>query len=123
MKNQSNILVTGATGKTGRKVVEGLIKENQNVLGIECDDESDVAGCLRELIIKANEKYKQKVAAREAAEREADKIGKRRRGGRKQGGGRRSSGIPHYMQPKKYKQKIAERESNDGIPVRHSTRL
>ena len=68
-------------------------------------------------------KYKQKVAAREAAEREADKIGKRRRGGRKQGGGRRSSGIPHYMQPKKYKQKIAERESNDGIPVRHSTRL
>lgn len=31
MKNQSNILVTGATGKTGRKVVEGLIRENQNV--------------------------------------------------------------------------------------------
>ncbi len=39
MKNQSNILVTGATGKTGRKVVEGLIKENQNVrLGTRRND-------------------------------------------------------------------------------------
>ncbi|NNF32934.1 MAG: NmrA family NAD(P)-binding protein [Saprospiraceae bacterium] len=27
----SNILVTGATGKTGRKVVEGLLRRNQNV--------------------------------------------------------------------------------------------
>ncbi|MFK7774632.1 MAG: SDR family oxidoreductase, partial [Saprospiraceae bacterium] len=31
MKNQSNILVTGATGKTGRKVVDGLIQQNQKV--------------------------------------------------------------------------------------------
>ncbi len=38
-----------------------IIKENQNNLGIECDDESDVAGCFRELILKANEKYNQKV--------------------------------------------------------------
>lgn len=38
-----------------------IIKENQNNLGIECDDESDVAGCFRELIVKANEKYNQKV--------------------------------------------------------------
>ncbi|OHE15985.1 MAG: hypothetical protein A2525_04460 [Sulfurimonas sp. RIFOXYD12_FULL_36_11] len=38
-----------------------IIKENQNNLGIECDDEGDVAGCFRELIIKAHEKYNQKV--------------------------------------------------------------
>jgi uncharacterized protein YbjT (DUF2867 family) len=31
MKNQSNILVIGATGKTGRKVVEGLKQQNHNV--------------------------------------------------------------------------------------------
>jgi uncharacterized protein YbjT (DUF2867 family) len=31
MKNQSNILVIGGTGKTGRKVVEGLRNQNQNV--------------------------------------------------------------------------------------------
>ena len=31
MKNQSNILVIGGTGKTGRKVVEGLKQQNQNV--------------------------------------------------------------------------------------------
>lgn len=31
MNNQSNILVIGGTGKTGRKVVEGLKKQNQNV--------------------------------------------------------------------------------------------
>ena len=39
MKNQSNILVNGATGKTDRKVVEGLIQENQNVrLGTRRND-------------------------------------------------------------------------------------
>lgn len=31
MKKQSNILVIGGTGKTGRKVVEGLSQRNQNV--------------------------------------------------------------------------------------------
>lgn len=31
MTKQSNILVIGGTGKTGRKVVEGLKKQNQNV--------------------------------------------------------------------------------------------
>jgi len=38
-----------------------IIKENQNKLDIPCDDDSDVAGCFRELIIKANEKYNQNV--------------------------------------------------------------
>ena len=39
MKKQSNILVTGATGKTGRKVVEGLKQQNQNVrLGTRRND-------------------------------------------------------------------------------------
>lgn len=39
MKNQSNILVIGATGKTGRKVVDGLIQQNQNVrLGTRKND-------------------------------------------------------------------------------------
>jgi nucleoside-diphosphate-sugar epimerase len=31
MTKQSNILVIGGTGKTGRKVVEGLKQQNQNV--------------------------------------------------------------------------------------------
>jgi len=31
MRNQNNILVIGGTGKTGRKVVEGLRQQNQNV--------------------------------------------------------------------------------------------
>lgn len=39
MKNQSNILVIGATGKTGRKVVEGLKQQNQKVrLGTRRND-------------------------------------------------------------------------------------
>ncbi len=39
MKNQNNVLVIGATGKTGRKVVEGLKEQNQNVrLGTRRND-------------------------------------------------------------------------------------
>ncbi|MFP4486444.1 MAG: AAA family ATPase [Campylobacterales bacterium] len=38
-----------------------ILKENQHRLGIGCSDESDVAGCFRELIIKAYEKYNRKV--------------------------------------------------------------
>lgn len=37
------------------------LKENQKNLNIECEEIDSVAGCFRELIIKANEKYKQKV--------------------------------------------------------------
>ena len=38
-----------------------IIKENQNKLDIPCDDDSDVAGCFRELITRAYEKYNKKV--------------------------------------------------------------
>jgi hypothetical protein len=37
------------------------LKENQQRLGIECEEQNSVAGCFRELIIKANQKYNQKV--------------------------------------------------------------
>lgn len=41
MKNSSNILVIGGTGKTGRKVVAGLEKNNQNVrMGTRSNDPS-----------------------------------------------------------------------------------
>ncbi|MEM8908059.1 MAG: hypothetical protein AAGD05_09465 [Bacteroidota bacterium] len=39
MKKQSNILVIGADGKTGQKVVEGLKRENQKIgLGTRSND-------------------------------------------------------------------------------------
>lgn len=38
-----------------------ILKENQNNLNIECEDEDDVAGCFRELILKTYKKYNKKV--------------------------------------------------------------
>ncbi len=38
-----------------------ILKENQKNLDVFCDDNEDVAGCFRELIIKAQEKYKNQV--------------------------------------------------------------
>ncbi|MFA7083800.1 MAG: AAA family ATPase [Arcobacteraceae bacterium] len=37
------------------------LKENQDRLGVKCEEKNSVAGCFRELIVKANEKYNQKV--------------------------------------------------------------
>ena len=41
--------------------IKRTLKENQKRLGIECESVNSVAGCFRELIIKTNEKYNQKV--------------------------------------------------------------
>jgi len=38
-----------------------ILKENQDNLGIECEYTSDSAGCFRELIVKAHQKYQKKV--------------------------------------------------------------
>lgn len=37
------------------------LRNNQNSLGIECEDRDSVAGCFEELIVKAHEKYQEKV--------------------------------------------------------------
>ncbi len=60
------ILVSFASGKIDSRAsldhrITKILKENQNNLGIECDEQNDVAGCFRELILKAYEKYNQKV--------------------------------------------------------------
>ncbi|WP_121627424.1 ATP-binding protein [Poseidonibacter antarcticus] len=50
--------------KSKEEINEAIIrtlKENQKNLNIECEEKGSVSGCFRELIIKANEKYKQKV--------------------------------------------------------------
>ena len=38
-----------------------ILKENQKKLDVFCSDDKDVAGCFRELIIKSQEKYNEKV--------------------------------------------------------------
>ena len=38
-----------------------ILKENQKNLDLECEDKDDAAGCFSELIIKAREKYNQRV--------------------------------------------------------------
>lgn len=60
------ILISFAGGKIENRAsldnrIIKIIKENQNSLGLICDDENDTAGCFRELILKAYEKYNQKV--------------------------------------------------------------
>ncbi len=60
------ILISFAGGKIENRPsldnrIIKIIKENQKNLGISCDDEDDVAGCFRDLILKAHEKYNQKV--------------------------------------------------------------
>ena len=60
------ILISFASGKIesradlDKKIIE-VVQENEKNLGLQCNDVENVSGCFRELIIKAYEKYNQKV--------------------------------------------------------------
>ncbi|MFA6144923.1 MAG: AAA family ATPase [Sulfurimonas sp.] len=60
------ILISFASGKIesranlDKKIIE-VVQENEKKLGLQCSDVENVSGCFRELIIKAYEKYNQKV--------------------------------------------------------------
>jgi len=60
------ILISFAGGKIesradlDKKIIE-VVQENEKNLGLQCSDVENVSGCFRELIIKAYEKYNQKV--------------------------------------------------------------
>ncbi len=54
----------GGTLHSGQKLDDRIIKilkYNQRELGVACEDKNDVADCFKDLIIKAHEKYNQKV--------------------------------------------------------------
>lgn len=38
-----------------------ILKENQDRLGLQCEEKDSISGCFRDMIIKASEKYNQKV--------------------------------------------------------------
>jgi hypothetical protein len=50
------------SGEALKKTIMGMLRSNQEKLGVACrDDESDFGGCFRELIEKTHNKYNQKV--------------------------------------------------------------